>query len=1168
MKNLSVILWFLCMVNYSQAQTCLPNGITFSSQASINSFSSNYPGCNEILGDVLIQGDISNLNGLNAITTINGNLGIVDNNNSITLTSLSGLENLTAIGGYLEIKYDDDLTSLSGLENLTSIGGYLAIQYNDNITNIADLENLTSIGEHIIISNNDVLTNLSGLENLTSFEGSLDIEYNYNLRSLTGLENLTSLGGSLDIFNNDSLRSIAVLENLTSIGGSLSIRNNDNLTSLSGLENLTTVGGFMTIKNSSNLTSIAALENLTSIGRYLVIDNNDMLPNLSGLGNLTTVGEGLEIYSNDNLTSISDLANITSLGDYLFIRSNENLTNLSGLENLTAVGGSLLIQFNDNLTSIAVLENLTAIGENLTISNNANLTSLNGLENISSIEQSILISRNDVLTNLSGLENLTTVGERLSINNNDNLTSISEIENITAVGESLLIYNNDNLTNLSGLENITAVGGNLTILSNDTLTSIAALENLTSIGGYLWLDDNDVLTSLGGLENLTSIGGYLKIEDNDMLPNLSGLENLTSIGDYLWIEANAGLTSLGGLENLTSIGDYLWIYANESLTSLSGIENITAVEGNLSISNNDSLQNLDGIENLTAVGGILRITYNDILTSLSGLENLRSIGEDLKITNNPELSFCAYRTICNIIGDGITTTDISDNALGCNNEEEIFMNCNYLSRINHPIFYDLNTNGILDLGEPYLPTGQVIIDPDNIISFGNPINGGVQYLNFGEYVVSYDAQVTPNWDLTTSASDTITLDSLNNADTIYFGLTPNVNISDLSPIVASQNFRCNEYVTFDIYAENKGTTTADGTLFFTVDENVLDVVFIDTPDTIISPNIYGWHFNTLYPTNTIVKQISIQIPGPPDFPLGDELNFLSEINYTDINGAQTSGTYKYANEVRCSYDPNDKLVNPRYPLNYALIGEDLVYTIRFQNTGNAAAYDVVIRDTLDPSLDPSTFRLIGSSHDAVLSASMESRQYLTFDFHNIFLPDSTTNFVGSQGYVMYAIRAFDDIDENTVINNSASIYFDFNPAILTNTTENLMISSFDMDLDGYDIFVDCDDTDASVNPGAMEISNNGIDEDCDGEDLIVSIQEVTLSTPSIYPNPTTGMIEIRLPESNRARLQVKDYTGKLMVQKEITLSANINLLDLPDGVYLFVIQTENDLWTEKVVKIN
>ena len=42
----------------------------------------------------------------------------------------------------------------------------------------------------------------------------------------------------------------------------------------------------------------------------------------------------------------------------------------------------------------------------------------------------------------------------------------------------------------------------------------------------------------------------------------------------------------------------------------------------------------------------------------------------------------------------------------------------------------------------------------------------------------------------------------------------------------------------------------------------------------------------------------------------------------------------------------------------------------------------------------------------------------------------------------------------------------------------------DVDDDGYDYLVDCDDEDASVNPGATEVYDDGIDQDCDGLDAV------------------------------------------------------------------------------------
>jgi hypothetical protein len=58
---------------FASAQPCLPEGITFSTQAQIDSFQTNYSGCTEIEGGVLIEGnDITNLEGLSVLEIVDG----------------------------------------------------------------------------------------------------------------------------------------------------------------------------------------------------------------------------------------------------------------------------------------------------------------------------------------------------------------------------------------------------------------------------------------------------------------------------------------------------------------------------------------------------------------------------------------------------------------------------------------------------------------------------------------------------------------------------------------------------------------------------------------------------------------------------------------------------------------------------------------------------------------------------------------------------------------------------------------------------------------------------------------------------------------------------------------------------------------------------------------
>ncbi len=143
-----------------------------------------------------------------------------------------------------------------------------------------------------------------------------------------------------------------------------------------------------------------------------------------------------------------------------------------------------------------------------------------------------------------------------------------------------------------------------------------------------------------------------------------------------------------------------------------------------------------------------------------------------------------------------------------------------------------------------------------------------------------------------------------------------------------------------------------------------------------------------------------------------------------------------------SYDPNDKQVSPAgvYAQRYVKPDARLYYKIRFQNTGSDTAYKVVVVDSLPSELDVSTIMFGGSSHSYELAVSGQGSPVMKFIFNDIYLPDSLTDELGSQGYFTFSAVAKSTVPEKSIVHNFADIYFDFNEPIRTNTS---WVSLFD-----------------------------------------------------------------------------------------------------------------------------
>ncbi len=250
---------------------------------------------------------------------------------SITLSTQAEVDafTCTAIGGDLTIT-GSDITNLESLYSLTSIDGSLFITGNAQLITIGGLRGLTSVGEMVYIVNNTQLINLDGLSSLVAvsvmfpFFMSIEIVGNPALISIQGLGSLKTTPGSWRIENNGSLPNLDGLELLTQIGS----------------DNMRIIG--LTIKGNAALTNIDGLSALQSVVAYysgtVVIEDNPTLSNLNGLSSLTTISGGpyggLIIQRNASLTNVDGLSSLISIAGvegFLIIQDNPNLTNGCGL---------------------------------------------------------------------------------------------------------------------------------------------------------------------------------------------------------------------------------------------------------------------------------------------------------------------------------------------------------------------------------------------------------------------------------------------------------------------------------------------------------------------------------------------------------------------------------------------------------------------------------------------------------------------------------------------------------------------------------------------------------------------------------------------------------------------------------------------------------------------
>jgi hypothetical protein len=104
---------------------------------------------------------------------------------------------------------------------------------------------------------------------------------------------------------------------------------------------------------------------------------------------------------------------------------------------------------------------------------------------------------------------------------------------------------------------------------------------------------------------------------------------------------------------------------------------------------------------------------------------------------------------------------------------------------------------------------------------------------------------------------------------------------------------------------------------------------------------------------------------------------------------------------------------------------------------------------------------------------------------------------------------------------------------------------------------DCNDAINTVYPGATEIADDGIDQNCDGVDGYLSIEQIDAVALTIYPNPSSGIFTIKFYTELEGQILCVDLNGKTLKTIAITNSEQaLDFSELANGNYMLKIMTE------------
>ena len=645
------------------------------------------------------------------------------------------------------------------------------------------------------------------------------------------------------------------------------------------------------------------------------------------------------------------------------------------------------------------------------------------------------------------------------------------------------------------------------------------------------------------------------------------IKELNCFGNEL-IDLN--LTGLKDLETLRCSSNKI------EILDLSGLTNLKFLD-----CNNNSVTHLEFTDNSNI--GYINCSVNPIKSlDVSGHTKLISL---LCIMNNLSainLSNCTYLSQLDCSDNKLTTLDLSScynlSQLNCsfNLLESLYIKNNFTSNYNYYISFNptlkyicADDSEVLDFqyrannlgynctvnsycsfrpgGVSYTIKGKSKVDADNngctinAAVYNNlkfKITEGTNTGNFisdssGNYSMPIQAgthTITPiiensNYFNISPNSINVTFPAQTSPYNQDFCVTPNGVHNDLEvtilPLIPA---RPGFDATYKIIYKNKGTTIQSATVVLTFNDEVLDYVSA-TPnfDNQIT-NKLTWNYSDLRSFETREINVTLNVNSPMETPAvnnGDRLSFNALITPITSDERPVDNSFALRQSVVGSFDPNDKTCLEGDVLTPELIGEYVHYLIRFENTGNYAAQNIVVKDLIDLSkFDISTLVPTKASDEFVTKISEGNK--VEFIFENINLPfDDATN----DGFIAFKIKTLPTLVTGDSFTNEANIYFDYNFPIITNKATSTFKTLGTQDFEFSDYF-------------------------------------------SVYPNPVHDILNIGTKNTIELKtMTIYDLLGQLVIAVPNAQSiSKIDVSKLTIGIYFLKMNTDKGTSSFKFIK--